>query len=154
MREARLDAARGEAIHSLDQILDSLRESLQEKERQHGVYGYRPSDRRFRQKEASRWLGGNRCRWIPAAGEERNLTQRGAGLAGMNDKLATATAAHDAYPPREHQSDSLRAIAGRPENFVRGEVSLDAVLEQRIPGRRTQAFEKVVSCVALVQWSV
>ena len=107
MSESRLDAAHGEAIHSLDQILDSLRESLQEKERQRRVYGDRPSDRGFRQKEASRRLGGDRRRWISAAGEERNFAKCGTGLAGMNDKLATAAAADDAYPPFEHQRDSL-----------------------------------------------
>jgi hypothetical protein len=33
-------------------------------------------------------------------------------------------------------------------------LSLDGVLEQRIPARRIQALEKLVSCVALAQWSV
>jgi hypothetical protein len=33
-------------------------------------------------------------------------------------------------------------------------VSLDGVLEHCLPARRTQAFEKLVSCVALVQRSV
>lgn len=72
----------------------------------------------------------------------------------MNHKLATAAAADDAYAPLEHQSDSLRAIARRPENFVCRELSLDGVLEQRIPARRTQALEKLVFWVAFVQWSV
>jgi hypothetical protein len=154
MRESRLDAAHGETIHSLHQILDSLREPLQEKERERRVYGDRPSDRRFTQKEASRWLGGDRCRWIAAAGEERNFTERSTRFAGMNDNLAAATAADNAYPPLEHESDSLRAIAGRPENFVRRELSLDGMLEQRIPARRTQALRKLVSWIALAQGSV
>jgi hypothetical protein len=107
MREARLHAAHGETIHSLHQILDSLRESLQEKERERRVYGDRPSDSGFRQKEASRWLGGDRRRWIAAAGEKRNFAKCGTGLAGMNDKLTTAAAADDPYPPFKHQRDSL-----------------------------------------------
>jgi hypothetical protein len=31
---------------------------------------------------------------------------------------------------------------------------LDGVLEQRTPPRRIQTLEKLVSCVASVQWSV
>lgn len=152
MRESRLDAAHRETIHSLNQILDSLRESLQEKERERRVYGDRPSDRRFRQKEASGWLAGNRCRWIAAAGEKRDFSERVTRLTGMNDQLTTAVTADDADPSLEHQSDSLRAIAGRPENFVRRELSLDGVLEQRFPGRSAQALEKLISCVASAQW--
>jgi hypothetical protein len=52
MSESRLDAAHGETIHSLHKTLDSLRESLQEKECECRVYSDRPSDRGFRQKEA------------------------------------------------------------------------------------------------------
>jgi hypothetical protein len=72
----------------------------------------------------------------------------------MNDQLTTSTPADDAYPPVEHQSDSLRAIAGRPENFACCELSLDGMLEQRIPARRTQSLEELASCVAFGQWSV
>ena len=62
----------------------------------------------------------------------------------MNDQLTTATTANDAYPSLEDQSDSFRAIADRPENLARRELFLDGVLEERIPGRRTQALEKLV----------
>jgi hypothetical protein len=72
----------------------------------------------------------------------------------MNDQLTTSAAANDSYPPLEHQSDSFRPIAGRPENLARRELPLDGVLEQRIPPRRIQTLEKLVSCVASVQWSV
>ena len=66
----------------------------------------------------------------------------------MNDKLTTPTPADDPYPPIEHQSDSLRAIADGPESFASRELSLDGMVEQRIPARRTQALEKLASCVA------
>jgi hypothetical protein len=154
MRESRLDAAHRETIHSLHQILDSLRELLEEKEREGRVHSDRPSDRGFREKEASRWLGGNRRRWITATGEKRNFAQRCTRVAGMNDELATVAPTNDPNPPLEHQSDTLRAIAGRPENFVRCELFLDGVLEQCLLARRTQALEKLVPCVAFVQWSV
>ena len=154
MRKSCLNAGHGQTIHSLHQILDSVRESLQEKERERRIYSDRPPDRGFRQKETSRWLGGDRRRWIAAAGEERDFSQSGTWLTGMNDQLATAAPANDAHPSLEHQSDSLRAIADRPENLTRRELRLDGVLEQRIPARRIQALEKLVSCVAPAQWSV
>jgi hypothetical protein len=72
----------------------------------------------------------------------------------MNDQLATTTAADDAYSPFEHQSYSLCAIAGRPENLVRRELPLYGVLEQCAPARLTEALEKLISCVDLAQWSV
>jgi hypothetical protein len=72
----------------------------------------------------------------------------------MNDQLPTATTANDAYPSFEHQSDSFRAIADRPENLARRELPLDGLLEQRIPARGIQALEQLVSCVASAQWSV
>jgi len=154
MSESRLNAGDGETIHPLHQIFDSVRESLQEKERQRRVYSDRSPDRCFGQKEASRWLGGDCRRWIAAAGEKWDFPQRRTRLTRMNDDLTTAAPANDAYPPLKHQSDSLRAIAGRPENFVRRELFLDGVLEQRIPARLLQAIEKLVSCVALAQWGV
>jgi hypothetical protein len=154
MSESRLDAAHGQTIHSLHQILDSVRESFQEKERERRVYGDRSHDGGFGKKETSRWLGRDRRRWIAAAGEERDFSQRGAWFAGMNDQLTTAATANDAYPPFEDQRDSLRAIADRPENLARPELPLDGVLEQRISARRIQALEKLVCCVGLAQWSV
>jgi hypothetical protein len=154
MRESRLDAAHGQTIHSFHQILDPVRESLEEKERERRVYGDRPPDRGFRQKKTPRWLGGNCRRWIAAAGKERDFSESGTWLAGMNDKLTTAATADDAYPSLEHQSDSVGAIAGGPESFTCREFSLDRVLEQRIPARWTQAVEKLVSSFALAQWSV
>lgn len=154
MSESRLDAAHGQTIHFLHQVLDSVRESLQEKERERGVHFDRTSDRCFGQKETSRWLGGDRRRWIAATGEKWDLSQSGAWLAGMNNQLTTAAPANDAYSPLEHQSDSSRAIAHRPENFARREVPLDGMLEQRNPASRIQALEKLVCCVGLAQWSV
>jgi hypothetical protein len=72
----------------------------------------------------------------------------------MNDQLSTAATANDAYPSLEHQGDSFRAIAGRPENFVRRESPFDGVFEECFTGSLTQALKKLVSCVALAQWSV
>jgi hypothetical protein len=154
MSKSRLDAAHGQTIDSLHKILDSMRESLQKKEGERRVYGDRSHHRCFRQKEASRWLGRNRRRWIAAAGEKRDFSQRGAWFAGMNYQLTAAATANDAYPPFEHQSDSLRAIADRPENLARRELPLDGMLEQRNPARRTQSLEKLVCCVGLAQWGV
>ena len=80
MRESRLDAAHRETIYSLHQILDSLRESVEEKKCDCRVYGDRPPDRGFGQEEAPRWLGGNRSRWIAAAGEKGDFSQCGTWL--------------------------------------------------------------------------
>ncbi len=72
----------------------------------------------------------------------------------MNDQLATPAAPDDSYPSLEDQGNSFRAIASRPENFARRELSLHGVLEQRVPASRTQVLKKLVSCVELAQWVV
>ena len=151
MGESRLDAAHGNSIHSLHEAFDSVREALQKEKGECRVYGNRSSDGGLGKKQASGWLCGDRCRGVTTTGEERNLPERGTGITRMNDQLATSAAADDSYSSLEDEGNSFRAIAGRPENFARRELSLHGVLEQRVPASRTQVLKKLVSRVELAQ---
>ena len=148
MGESRLDATHGYSIHSLHEAFDSVRQVLQKEKSECWVCNDRSSDSGLGKKQASGWLCSDRGRGITTAGEERNLSERGTGITRMNDQLAPPTAADDSYSPFEHQSYSIRAITCRPENFVRRELPLYGVLEQRVPARLAQALKKLLSCVA------
>jgi hypothetical protein len=151
LSESRLDAVDCEAIHPLDQGFDSVRKTLQEKERESRVCRNRSLDRGLGEKQASRWLGGYRCRRIATAGEERYFSQRGTGLTGVDYELATAAATDDADFSLQHQSNAFRAIACRPENLTGGELFLHGLFEQCVPPRWTEGIEKLISCVDLTQ---
>jgi hypothetical protein len=113
--QARLDAAHGQLVHSLDEILNARRQALQEKERQPGVRFHRLSDCGVGEEQAACWLSRDRGGRINATGEKRNFSQGGAGFAGMDDELAAAAPADYAHFPLEDESNSFRLVAGGPK---------------------------------------
>jgi hypothetical protein len=141
MSDSRLDAAHGNPVNSFHQAFDPVREPLEEEKCESRVCSYRSPYGGLRKKQASGWFGGDRCRGITTAGEERNFSECGSGITRMNDQLAASTAADDTDASLEDERNAFGAIPSRPENLARRELPLYGLLEQRVSARGVQALE-------------